>query len=304
MNYSARTQRGTRRLEPKYDCSRRMQHRANKRPALRAHDVVLAAQDWAARISVFASIALAIGAGSAHAGSIHGASPQQQIELIGWGRYLATIGVCSACHTPPNVPAIQSTDVAELARERVFRTDPDWFKYLDPEGGNYLAGGVPFILRLGPKLSGIVYTTNITPDPTDGIGSWTEQEIADAIRNGRRPSKAITADRPEYLYLFPPHSFYRNLTNEDALALAYYLKSIAPKRNSSPIPPRQLPPGFEPDSDSNPFGPVSALDKAPRGRSSNALNISHDLWSDAANVTPITAMILGWSSSRRPMRHI
>jgi len=281
-----------------------MQHRANKRPALRAHDVVLAAQDWAARISVFASIALAIGAGSAHAGSIHGASPQQQIELIGWGRYLATIGVCSACHTPPNVPAIQSTDVAELARERVFRTDPDWFKYLDPEGGNYLAGGVPFILRLGPKLSGIVYTTNITPDPTDGIGSWTEQEIADAIRNGRRPSKAITADRPEYLYLFPPHSFYRNLTNEDALALAYYLKSIAPKRNSSPIPPRQLPPGFEPDSDSNPFGPVSALDKAPRGRSSNALNISHDLWSDAANVTPVTAMILGWSSSRRPMRHI
>jgi hypothetical protein len=192
--------------------------------------------------------------------------PHEQKRLIVRGRYLATIGVCSACHTPPNVAAAPSNDPAELARDRVFKTDPDWFKYLDPEGKNYLAGGVPFVLRLGPTLSGLVVTTNITPDPVDGIGAWTESEIADTIRYGRRPKKAITPDKPEYLYLFPPHIFYSNLAREDALALAYYLKSLPPKKNAVAIPRRELPAGFEPSADSNPVGPVSQLDKAPTGR--------------------------------------
>ena len=196
-----------------------------------------------------------------------GISPLEQTHLVARGRYLTTIGVCSACHTPPNVSVTPSEDPAQVSKERTFKTDPDWFKYLDPEQKNFLAGGVPFILRLGRNLSGIVYTTNITPDPSDGIGTWTEQEIADTIREGRRPKKAVTADRPEYLYLFPPHSFYHNLAREDALAIAYFLKSIPAKKNPSPIPRRQLPTGFEPSSDTNPFGPLSQHDQAPRGRS-------------------------------------
>jgi cytochrome c553 len=194
-------------------------------------------------------------------------SLQDKNYLIAHGRYLAIIGVCSACHTPPNVSPQPPKDPAGIASDRVFRTDPDWTKYLDPDGTNFLAGGVPFILRLGSNLSGIVYTTNITPDLVDGIGAWTEQEIADTLREGRRPKRAITADRPEFLYLFPPHSFYYNLSREDALALAYYLKSIPPKKSAIPIPRRQLPAGFEPTADSNPFGPVSTRDKAPVGRS-------------------------------------
>lgn len=193
-------------------------------------------------------------------------SPHEQKQLIARGRYLAIIGVCSACHTPPNVTAALSKDSAELTRDRVFKSDPDWFKYLDPEGKNYLAGGVPFILRLGSNLSGLVVTTNITPDPVDGIGAWTEQEIADTIRYGRRPKKAVTPDKAEYLYLFPPHIFYNNLAREDALALAYYLKSLPPKKNAVPIPRRELPAAFEPNADSNPVGPVSEQDKAPIGR--------------------------------------
>jgi hypothetical protein len=169
-------------------------------------------------------------------------SAHEQNELIARGRYLAIIGVCSACHTPPNVAAATpSAGSVEADRDRVFRTDPDWFKYLDPEQKNYLAGGVPFILRLGSSSSGIVVTTNITPDLVDGIGTWTEQEIADTIREGRRPKRAVTPDRPEFLYLFPPHTFYSNLAREDGLALAYYLKSLPPKKSAQPIPRRQLP---------------------------------------------------------------
>jgi len=195
-------------------------------------------------------------------------SVEEKNELVARGRYLAGIGVCSACHTAPNIRSAPTTDPADLARDRVFRTDADWFKYLDPENSNYLGGGVPFILRLGQNLSGLVVSTNITPDPVDGIGSWSEIEIADTIRMGRRPDRALTnakVDRP-YLYLFPPHSFFRNLSRIDALALAYYLKSVPARRNSVPIPLRQLPDGFEPDENSNPWGPVSLLDTAPQGR--------------------------------------
>jgi cytochrome c553 len=194
-------------------------------------------------------------------------TPDEASELVARGRYLAIIGVCSACHTPPNVPERPGTGALEVNNERIFRTDPDWYKYLDPNGANYLAGGVPFILRLGSNLSGIVYTTNITSDPVDGVGSWTEAELADAIRSGRRPKKAVSNDRPEYLYLFPPHSFYRNLAKKDALALAFYLKRVPPKKNAVRIPARQLPAEFEPNADSNPFGPIAALEHAPTGRS-------------------------------------
>src|SRR4051812_48290317 len=128
---------------------------------------------------------------NARAQTLGGVSPQEQEQLISRGRYLAIVGVCSACHTPPNVKPEPSKDPVDLTHDRLFRTDPDWFKYLDPQAKNYLSGGVPFILRLGPTSSGLVVTTNITPDPVDGIGTWTVQEIADAIRQGRRPKSAV-----------------------------------------------------------------------------------------------------------------
>src|SRR5215813_14385729 len=35
---------------------------------------------------------------------------------------------------------------------------------------------------------GSVYSSNITPDPKTGIGSWTDEQIITAIRLGRRPN--------------------------------------------------------------------------------------------------------------------
>src|SRR5262245_38865299 len=35
---------------------------------------------------------------------------------------------------------------------------------------------------------GTVYSTNITPDPKTGIGNWTDGQIVEAIRSGRRPN--------------------------------------------------------------------------------------------------------------------
>lgn len=183
-----------------------------------------------------------------------GAQPRTEAEtmrLVAHGRYLATIGVCDACHTPPGVSLMKppASDKAANQRERIFRTDPDWFRYLDP--GKRMAGGVPFILRFAPNSSGIVYTKNLTPDPTTGLGNWTEGEIVDVLRTGRR--KDGTA-----LFLFPPHSFFKNLAEEDARALAVYLRSLPPVHHQILV--RSLP------FPVSPVAGVSSLSKAPEGR--------------------------------------
>lgn len=155
-------------------------------------------------------------------------SLEEKERLLDRGEYLATIGVCAACHTPPAVSETPSGDPAVLEQERKFRTDPDWFAYLDPKGTGerHMSGGVPFILRFGsqPGQDGIVVTKNITPDPDTGIGLWCEDDIVRALRTGIRKNG-------EKLFLFPPHTFYKNLTDYDARSLAVYLQSLAPVRH-------------------------------------------------------------------------
>jgi hypothetical protein len=115
-----------------------------------------------------------------------------------------------------------------------------------------MAGGVPFWLRLSATSSGVVYSRNITPDPETGIGNWTEDEIVEVLRSGKRKDGSS-------LLLFPPHSFYKNMAEEDARSLAVYLRSLKPMRNV--VAPRSLPFPTAPTTG------VTSLEHAPRGRS-------------------------------------
>jgi hypothetical protein len=188
----------------------------------------------------------------------------ERSKMVEHGRYLASIGACAACHTPPDVPRERPLpgDIAGIERDRKCRTDPDWFAYLDPTGRSHLSGGVPFNLRFSGSSSGVVYSSNITPDPGTGLGNWTEDEIVAAIRSGER--KPGTG--PDRLYLFPPHSFFANLAEDDARALAAYLKSVPPVKNEGlAIQSRQrhLPPDQAPSRSPA----VTGLKVAPSGRS-------------------------------------
>lgn len=177
-------------------------------------------------------------------------TPQEPVAThstpIEKGRYLATIGVCEACHTPPAVPA-QKPSTPSLAEEQL-RSDPDWFAYLD--GKRRFAGGVPFIIRLSGTSHGVVYTPNITPDVPTGIGSWTKAQIVEALRTGKRPDGSV-------IFLFAPHTFFKHLAVDDADALASYLKSlpaISHKVNARDLP---FPPA--------PAAPVAVPARAPTG---------------------------------------
>ncbi|HYF09089.1 MAG TPA: cytochrome c [Acetobacteraceae bacterium] len=115
------------------------------------------------------------------------------------GEYLATIMDCGGCHTG-----------GALAGQ------PDPRLHL---AGSGIGFGIPGV--------GIVYPPNLTPDRETGLGAWSEAEIIRAVRTGVRPDGRVLAP------VMPWHN-YAALTNEDARALAGYLRSLPPVRNRTP----------------------------------------------------------------------
>jgi mono/diheme cytochrome c family protein len=73
---------------------------------------------------------------------------------------------------------------------------------------------------------GTFYGPNITPHLQAGIGRWTEQDFARALREGRRP------DGAHYFPAFPYPSFTR-INDQDLRDLWAYLRSLPPSSRAS-----------------------------------------------------------------------
>jgi mono/diheme cytochrome c family protein len=106
------------------------------------------------------------------------------------GEYLASAGNCVSCHTS--------------------------------EGGRPFAGGLAFETSFGT-----IYSTNITPESTSGIGQWSLEEFSRAMRQGERPDGT-------HLYPAFPYTSFTNITDEDIAAIFAYLKTLAPVKISPP----------------------------------------------------------------------
>jgi mono/diheme cytochrome c family protein len=76
---------------------------------------------------------------------------------------------------------------------------------------------------------GIFYPPNLTSDRKTGLGEWSEQDIATALRTGVRP------DGRELAPAMPWRS-YAKLTDADLQAVAAYLKSLPPVDHKTPGP--------------------------------------------------------------------
>ncbi|WP_249780144.1 cytochrome c [Bradyrhizobium sp. dw_411] len=116
-------------------------------------------------------------------------APIANPALIAKGEYLARAGDCIACHT---------------ARE-----------------GKIFAGGLPMETPFGT-----IYTSNITPDPQTGIGTWTSDQFFTTMHNGRFPDGGL-------LYPAMPFASYTKVTREDSDAIFAYLRSIPPVRQAN-----------------------------------------------------------------------
>jgi mono/diheme cytochrome c family protein len=68
---------------------------------------------------------------------------------------------------------------------------------------------------------GTVYATNITPDGKTGIGGWTDAQIVEAIRSGRRPNG-------ERLIPVHPYTTFNGMAQPDLAALVAYLRTLPP----------------------------------------------------------------------------
>lgn len=71
---------------------------------------------------------------------------------------------------------------------------------------------------------GIARASNLTPDAETGIGSWSDAEIVRAIRNGQRKDGRLLAP-------VMPYEWFHEMSDDDALSVARYLKSLAPVRH-------------------------------------------------------------------------
>ena len=86
--------------------------------------------------------------------------------------------------------------------------------------------GQPDRTRLGgglalPSPFGTFYVPNISPDPVDGIGRWTEIQFVDAVMRGISPSG---------FHYFPafPYDSYAHAKRDDIRDLFAYLKTLPP----------------------------------------------------------------------------
>jgi mono/diheme cytochrome c family protein len=78
-----------------------------------------------------------------------------------------------------------------------------------------------------PGMPGTVYAPNLTSDPETGAASWSDDQLARAIREG------IGHDG-RALFPMMPYMNYRSLSDEDLESIIVYLRSVPPIVHSQP----------------------------------------------------------------------
>jgi alcohol dehydrogenase (quinone), cytochrome c subunit len=137
-----------------------------------------------------------LGAPSAHAADA--AAPVAASDALERGAYLARAANCAGCHT---------------ARPEDRQSPPKPF-----------AGGAPIVSPFGT-----IWSTNITPDKTHGIGAYSYEDFARALRDG------IARDGRR-LYPAMPYPSFSKISDEDMHALyGYFMQGVEPVADAAPV---------------------------------------------------------------------
>jgi mono/diheme cytochrome c family protein len=110
------------------------------------------------------------------------------------GEYLVEhVAACGACHT-------------ERASGRI----------ADPELPNRLLAGGNVLESVSPKMR--VWVPNITSEPDTGVGNWSDDQLARAIRDG-------VDDEGNYLSPLMPSGAFQHMSDEDVRSVVVFLRS-------------------------------------------------------------------------------
>ena len=121
-------------------------------------------------------------------------------ERLARGKYLAeNVAGCIDCHTPHDWSSRSSVDANLGAGEEIPLKD----------------------------LPGKIFAPNITPDPETGAGTWTDDQLARAIREG-------VGHDGRALFNLMPYEHYRTMSDEDLSSVIVYLRAIPPVRHEVP----------------------------------------------------------------------
>nr|WP_236873636.1 cytochrome c [Burkholderia sp. PAMC 26561] len=123
-------------------------------------------------------------------------------SVIQRGAQLAAVGDCIVCHTAKD--------------------------------GAPFAGGLPIHTPFGA-----IYSTNITPDTETGIGSWTLDAFAQAMRRGKSSDDHL-------LYPAFPYVHFTHMTDADIASVYAFMMSRTPVRANAPANKLIFPLNFRP----------------------------------------------------------
>jgi hypothetical protein len=119
------------------------------------------------------------------------------------GKYIVeNLAACADCHSPH-----------------------DWTKHDSPIPPGMEGAGEDFSTMNG--LPGHVVAPNLTPDAETGTGTWSDDALARAIREG------IGHDG-RTLFPMMPYEAYRHMPDEDMASVIVFLRSLPPVRNPLP----------------------------------------------------------------------
>lgn len=140
------------------------------------------------------------------------ATPEPRSDLadrdtarVARGRYLVELIGCGACHTDGAIVG-------------------------EPDAKRLLAGsgvGIAYTSPMRDRYPGVVFAPNLTPDPATGLGKWSDEQVAAAIRSGARQhgSGRLT------VMSWP---LYQRMSDEDVAAIVAYLRAIPPVKHTVP----------------------------------------------------------------------
>lgn len=117
------------------------------------------------------------------------------------GRYLANhVSMCMDCHSHRDFNHFSGPMIA----------------------GTEGMGGELFDQKL--DVPGIIYSRNITPDTVNGIGKWTDDEIARAITKG-------ISRNGDTLFPLMPYPHYNGMSRDEVYNIIAYIRTLKPNNN-------------------------------------------------------------------------
>lgn len=129
-------------------------------------------------------------------------------EAIERGRYLVeNVTGCLGCHSPVQDAPGEPPVVGKLGAGRDFKD---------------------------PVFPGKLRSPNISSDKTEGIGAWTDGEIIRAMREG------VSRDGRTLFPQMPYVTYAKTLSDDDALAIVSYLRTLAPVKSAEGSGPTEM----------------------------------------------------------------